>query len=283
MYDQAYVNKRRKRKIAALVALFSAIGVTALVIVAFLGRTVGTFTISLKNTDVSLTLCEKINFKDTSSYLNVKELKGLREDSFEDIISDKAMIDSETTPSNYGKIVNEKGEYESLRFIKYTFYVTNVGKSTAEYNLSVNITDRTESNDETPRSLDDTLRVMIFENDPNDLNAEDPHKYRVFAKEAWEYENKDINGVVTNREFVSKPTYDLKEDKDHPLAESFISSKTVAKYNVQNFKQGDVRRYTIVLWLEGYDPQSKPDDEYPEGATIKLGVNIAAYENVENN
>ena len=280
MYDRAYVNKRRKRKIAALVALFSAIGVTALVIVAFLGRTVGTFTISLKNTDVSLTLSETKDFAHTASYLNVKEIKGLREDSYEDIISDVDMIDNEKTPSNYGKIVDEKGEYESLRFIKYTFFVTNVGASTAEYNLTVNITDRTESNDETPRVLDDTLRVMIFE---NDASVEGSHERRYFAKEAAEYGNIDINGKVTNREFVGKPTYDLKEDEKHPLAESFLSSKTIAKYNVPNFKTGDVRRYTIVLWLEGYDPQSSPDDEYPEGATIKLGVNIAAYENVENN
>ena len=40
-----------------------------------------------------------------------------------------------------------------------------------------------------------------------------------------------------------------------------------------------MRRYTVVIWLEGEDPQSKPDTEYPEGATLKLGVDITAHEN----
>ena len=38
-------------------------------------------------------------------------------------------------------------------------------------------------------------------------------------------------------------------------------------------------RYTMVVWLEGADPQSVPSEDYPEGATLKLSVDISAYEN----
>ncbi len=31
----------------------------------------------------------------------------------------------------------------------------------------------------------------------------------------------------------------------------------------------------MVVWLEGEDPQSRPDSEYPVGAFLKLGVDIS--------
>ena len=52
MYDNVLVRKRRRRKVAAFVALFSSIGITSLVIISFLGRSVGTFTVSLNNSTV---------------------------------------------------------------------------------------------------------------------------------------------------------------------------------------------------------------------------------------
>ena len=283
MYDLPLVKRSRRRKIASFVALFSAIGLTALVIVAFLGRTVGTFTITLKNTDVNLSLSQTKDFEKPSSYLHIGELKGLRETSFNSL-PDHADLDSERTPYDYGRIVDSKtGETESLQFIKYTFYIRNIGNSPAEYNLSINVTDRTEARDDTYRVLDDTLRVMVFENDGY---ADDSHEYRVFAQEApaSRSDNIDKEGNATNREFISGPIpASHREDDEHPLAESFLSRKTIAKYTEPNFGKGDMKRYTIVLWLEGFDADSDPDEDYPEGATIKLGINIAAYENVENN
>lgn len=275
MYDLPLIKKRRRRKIASFVALFSAIGITALVIVSFLGRTVGTFTVSLKNTDVRLSLSETKSFDHPSSYLRLNELNGLRETNFGSLLARRDLIDSESTPSDYGKI-----DDNSLEFIKFTFYIRNVGNSPAEYNFSIDITDNYETKDGTERTLDKTLRVMVFQNDGYN---DDSHDYRVFAQVASsQQQNIDKNGNVTNREFVSGPIpSNFKEDDEHPLAESFLSSRTVAKYNVKNFAKGDMQRYTIVLWLEGYDPDSNPDDEYPEDAKIKLGINIAAYENVQ--
>ena len=284
MYDQLYVKKRRRRKIAAIVALFSAIGVTALVIVAFLGRTVGSFTISLRNTDVSLSLSEKADFNNPSSYIHLPNLKGLRETTYESILAKGVdLLDSDKTDYYYGQDVDEQGNMVSLEFIKCTFYIRNTGNSSAQYNLSINITDRTESkedNSENVRILDDTLRVMVFE---NDASVEGSHEKTVYAKEAKSpLSHKDINGNPTSREFIGEPSYTYQEDEAHPLAESFLSGKTVAKYTAKDFRKGDVKRYTIVLWLEGFDPESKPDQPYPKDATIKLGVNIAAYENPEN-
>ena len=276
MYDLSYVRKRKVKKIAALVSLFTAIGITSLVIVSFLGRTVGTFSVKLTNSDVKLSLSEKASFKDATSYLHLDTIPTLRETSYVNL-PDADFLDNEDTPvMNDESIVrNEKGEIESMYFVKYTFYIRNVGNSIAKYNLSINITDSQKSNDGTNRYVDDTLRIMVYE---NDVNAQGAHDFRVFAKESDQY-NYDKDGNRTMREFVATVPEDHKESDKCPLAESFISASVAAKYEVGNFAKNDVKRYTLVVWLEGEDPDTDNSDEPPEGATLKLGVDIAAYEN----
>lgn len=285
MYDQLFVRKRRRRRIAALIALFSSIGITGLVIISFLGRSVGTFTVSLNNSDVKLALCEKVDSTNYSSYLRVNNTAKYVETDFMGIQKDHSLesLDNENTPYNCGEFdqtyVDESdGKVKvgkCLEFFKYTFYVKNVGSKNAAYNLKINIDDRTRSNDDTERGLDDTLRVMVFENNPN----EDTHNYLVYAKKAYE-NNINLENKEVAQEFISNPDWDKrKETEEYRLAEVFKDNKTVAEYTVSNFDSQEMKRYTVVIWLDGNDPQSKPDTEYPEGATLKLGVDIAAHEN----
>ena len=280
MYDLLFVRRRRRRKIAAFIALFSSIGVTSLVIVSFLGRTTGTFTVSLNNSTVRLALSEKQDFKDYSSYLRINEMAAYTEYSY-DFLKDRVdILDNEETPTNIGEYTyfNPKTQQEEkgLEFLKYTFYVKNIGSKMARYTMTVNIDDRSKPTDGSNRGLDDTLRVMVFENKP----GEDKHDYLVYARESAEV-NYDRDGNPTRREFIS--AYDKRfnqETDEYPLAEKFVNDNTIAKYTVGNFGKNDIKRYTVVVWLEGNDPQSDNSEDYPEGATIKLGVDIAAYENV---
>lgn len=277
MYDLQYVRKRRRRKIAAFVALFCSIGAASLVVTSFLGRTVGTFTVAVTNTDVRLALCKKADLSDATTHLRVDKLYPLTETSFDNIaVLGHDIIDSDESDYTYGLNYDKEGNPTSLNFIKYTFFVTNLGSSIAKYNLTVKLGDRSESKDGTKRGLDDTLRVMVYENDPS---IQDSHEYTVFAKEAAEA-NYDSEGNKTMREFISTyPSGSNKEDDFHKLAESFGPGQSIIKYTANNFKKGDVKRYTLVFWLEGEDPQSENSKEIPEGASLKLGVDIAAYEN----
>ena len=283
MYDLSYVKKRRRRKIAALVSLFTAIGITSLIIVSFLGRTVGTFSVKLTNTDVRLSLSEKADFKNASSYLHIDKVPMLRETSFVNL-PDASILDNEETPVISDENIagyDEKGKPNSIYFVKYTFYIRNTGNSIARYNLSVNISDSQRSLDGTNRYIDDTLRIMVYE---NDATADGSHDYRVFAKESDQYNYvKNDKGEYdrTMREFVSIIPDDHKEDPDNGyiLAESFISASTAIKIEKGNFAKNDVMRYTLVVWLEGEDPDTDNSELPPEGASLKLGVDIAAYEN----
>jgi hypothetical protein len=47
----------------------------------------------------------------------------------------------------------------------------------------------------------------------------------------------------------------------------------------EDFESEQIKMYTVVTWLEVEDPQSSNEYKSPIGATIKLGVEITAYEN----
>ena len=264
-------------------ALFASFGVASFVIISFLGRTMGTFTVALNNSEVNLALVEKEHSTDYSTYLRVNSNSNYIEGTFEDLKHKLDILDDEETPSNVGEkdqtyVDKADGKVKTgkcLEYFKYTFYVKNIGNKTAAYSLKINIDDRTRSDDDTGRSLDDTLRVMVFENKPETGK----HDYQVYAKRAAE-NNIDINGETTEREFISRfdPSSN-RETEQYPLAETFKDGATIAEYNTANFAKNDMTRYTIVIWLEGYDPQSDPKKDLPQGATLKLGVDISAHEN----
>lgn len=280
MYDKQFVKKRRRRVIAALMSLISAIGVTSLVIVAFLGRFTGTFTVSLANSTVRLSLSDKLSFENPTSYLRIERLDLFEENTYS-ALPGADVLDNESTPYNYGKYTNDDN-VTVLRYMKYTFYVRNMGGKTAKYNLRINLQDRHKSSDGTERTLDDTLRVMVYENDCVETLGTEEHNVNIYAKEAAVY-NIDKEGNKTMREFVSEypkePKKMQKEDENHPLADTFAKRSVVHTYERGGFLQGQTRRYTIVTWLEGEDPQSGFLDDAPVDASIKLGVEITAYEN----
>ena len=233
MYDLSYLKKRRRKKIAALVSLFTAIGITSLVIISFLGRTVGTFSVKLKNSDVNLALSEKLSFDYPTTYLYVKDVGKLRETSFSNL-PDLDYLDNEETPTKNDKALLGDGSYS---FIKYTFYIQNTGNTTAKYNLSINITDSQESQDGNHRLLDDTLRIMVFENDPYDLEAEDHHKYRVYANDTdkWNYFI-DENGEKITNVFYCDPYSSFQKgecERNHEFVRYIISKgKTFSSISV---------------------------------------------------
>ena len=223
---------------------------------------------------INLAISDKASFDNPSSYLRIEKLDLFEENTYSNLPKDE-VLDTEETTYNYGAYTNDK--YETvLQFMKYTFYLKNMGGKTAQYNLKINLLDRNKVSDGTERMLDDTLRVMVYENDYEE-GQETQHNKTIYAKEAAEY-NIDKEGNRTMREFVSTSPYGNQEDDNYPLATSFESSRVVHTYERGGFLQGQTRRYTIVYWLEGEDPQSAFLDNAPVGASMKLGVEINAFE-----
>lgn len=275
MVELKYVQKRKRKRRVAIISTASAMGLTVLGIVAFLGRFVGTFTVTMNTGSVELALATKQDFSDQTSFLRVDSLKSFHETTYESIQLDAykkaCYLEGQTEVEDIPVLSEEQAEkansaldsssYDylmganygsdgmtvtSMTYFKYTFYVKNVGEKTADYDFSVNILGNAKSTDGSERYLLDTIRVRLFENEG------DSHNSQVYAYQ----------------------TDNPHDDK------AFASSEEVVTLDrTCNFVAGEVKRYTIVTWLEGDDPSAT--GAAPVGATIKLGIQVNAYETEE--
>ena len=280
MVDLLYVRRARRKRIAAMVSIGTTIALVAYGIIAFLGRRVGTFSITLQKSDVSIAICDESSFQKPSSYLRVPELPNITLWTYRSLVEtgDDKLDNEENSWIAYGASKNDKGEIIGLNYFKYTFFVKNVGTIMAAYDIQVTISDITNPKNGANHTLDDILRVMVYENDGYD--ASEHSNKRVFAKTSRQVNYLDEEETqITHQEYIAGDTHDVRNN--FGFAEEFESidktSGIIMKNHVGGFNMNDMIRYTIVYWLEGEDPECS--NVAPEGCSIKIGVNIKAYEN----
>jgi hypothetical protein len=284
MVELKYVKRRKIRRRAGIIALVSSMGLTTLGIVAFLGRNVGTFTVALSSQEVELSLSREYPLKERTTFLYIDYVPTFEQFTYDDLMSTDlgdAVLDNQDYDYNMDAAANYDGNTDkmtSLNFFKYTFFVTNVGSVNAGYKIKFNLMDDSVSTDGTNRYLSDTLRVMVYENDAES----EEHNRTIYAK-APEGGRKDLDGNTVAKEYVSTAAADVSSRKPwYGFAEDFEDYKdgsggTVATLTVDNLSVDHSVRYTMVAWLEGED-LSDLSSHAPEGATIKLGVQVNAYE-----
>lgn len=273
MYELEYVKKKKRKKRAFIIGCISTTVVTALAIVAFLGRFVGTFTVSLDTGTVRLTLSQRSTFVDSTSFLRVDNLVPFQEFTFE-WFTDKYSedkIDSEYTSIDIGyRYGVDNITVRSMKFFKYTFFVKNIGDEPARYDFTINVLDKKA--DRNGQSLDSTLRVMLYENDD-----ENTHKRTIYGKAIAPHQGESGESDYRPPISISEERAEL-DGVPFPgyVDKTFLSEKVIAKINADRLNVGAYRRYTLVTWLEGY--LSGYEETAPTGARLKLGVEINAYE-----
>ena len=277
MVELAYVKKRKRRKLVAILGGIASLATAVFIIVAFLGRFVGTFTVALDSGDVKLSLAEKSSFEEATSYIKFDQLPSFDLTTFTNL-PEASTIDNEQSDYLYGAVPDGKGN-SVLRYFKTTFYVKNTGEITADYDVKINITKNEPGT--TAKGgliyLDTILRVMVYENDAES----DEHNYSVYA-----HKRSTPNSSTVEADIFKEYTSYSKESKlreygeDLPfLAEMFETDNTVVTLSNIGFTKGETKRYTIVTWLEGEDIDAQGNP--PKGGNLKLGVTINAYENTK--
>lgn len=270
MYELEYVRKRKRRIAVAIVGGISSIVVSSLCIVAFLGRFVGTFTVSLSAGDVKMALSEKHSFANSTTYLRVGSVPRFQEYTYSnfDLIGDEK-IDSEETSYDYGGNVSKKdGKVSSLNYLKYTFYVKNTGVNPCAYNFAINYKSNASVSD--TERLDNTLRVMLYR-DKEDGSGREKIVYGKRSAVA----HIDEKGDYDYRSPISTEPDDT-INGFYGYAEMFESSEVITAFTVKKIDVNQIMRYTVVFWLEGF--RSNEDEKVPEKAKIQIGVKINAYE-----
>ena len=128
------------------------------------------------------------------------------------------------------------GSHNGDNYIAYTFYLENDGKDTVNYWYEVII-------DDVIKNVDEAIRIMIFKDGEPTVYA----KVNSVTKKPEENTKAFYESRVTNSESIAV----LEERKD--------------------FTPGDIDKFTIVVWLEGDDPDCV---NAIIGGEIKMHMNI---------
>ena len=210
------------------IMIFGLLTLLVLFLVSYLSEARGRFTVNLTADMLrdGFALSETADFGQSDTRLYAGEITNVNATSLYEI----------------SRTVDKKdGDNNGAGYMAYTFYLKNTGQTTSNFGYTVNI-------------LSDTLGVgkatwiMFFENGrqliyawPQDETGKPENLYGYpdppFAEYAFDedqyYEEDGKWGVITT---------------------PYIDAETALQGYVEDFGPGEQRKYTVVVWLEGDDP-----------------------------
>lgn len=110
---------------------------------------------------------------------------------------------------------NIDGEHNGSNYIAYTFYAKNAGRSTFSYTYDLYVANMT-------LDIEKAVRVRLY-----------------------------VNGKYTDYAY---PRTDGGEGPE-PGTTAFMSRTTVVKDRINDLAPGEMTKFTVVIWLEGNDPE----------------------------
>ena len=128
------------------------------------------------------------------------------------------------------------GNHNGKNYIAYTFYLHNSGQDTITYEGDLTIENVT-------KNVDEAVRVAVF-----------------------------TDGDKT----VYGKTKSTGNGKESDCDKEFISANQVMHTKVEDFEPGSTTKYTVVIWLEGNDPDCVDDII---GGVIKMQMDFRIVEN----
>lgn len=285
--------KRRRRKIIAWVSFgVSAVGIGVFAIIAFLGRYSGNFTIRLDNAKNALTmgttLDESNNVTDQTTLLLAQGLTGASAMQADSLLADEELDSSVGGSKNNGVGVNDNygssatsgseslSSKNSYTYFAYTFFLKNTSSEVINFSLSLTLDDPFTSTVGGSFSQSDKemvlniLRVRFFENTVTSFTQ--THNEVTYAKASTR--------AVTStdgpgEEYISNPTQSkISREYNKGRATSFESDDYVFEDTTKSMAPYEARRYTLVMWLEGWDHDTD-GKQPPQGASITFSLNFA--------
>jgi hypothetical protein len=154
------------------------------------------------------------------------------------------------SPATYTDIPDEiseglgvKHDTTTRRYLAFSFYLVNAGTSAVDYDMTLDITGTVGD----PLSV---LRIMIIEGDTSKTNG------TVYAKDEESEEGK--------AQLEKYTTY---------TTTSLISDKKVFNRRVTEFLSGERIKYTVVIWIEGWDIECT---DARIGDSVKMQMDFSA-------
>ncbi|MDO4748102.1 MAG: hypothetical protein Q4A12_02885 [Eubacteriales bacterium] len=205
---------RWKRRAGIILAVAVAV-LLILWIISWLLTTIGDLVISVENgaAKEGIIISESLNEDGTA---NDPELQLSAQN-----VTEVTNITYEWLPNNLD--TEADGQHNGENYLAYTFYLTNNGTETLDYDSTLKFTG-------IARNADEALRIMIYKNGEPTIYAQ---KNR---------DNSPLEDIV-NFEFV--------EGSDDLNLEDYVILNDTTK----GIKPNETVKYTIVTWIEGNDPE----------------------------
>ena len=124
-------------------------------------------------------------------------------------------------------------------YVAYTFYIRNDGLETVDITYHIRMT-------EIYKNLDEAIRILVIEDGVETM-----------------YQKLDRVGPGGELPYYPEIM---------PRPKLFVSDSIIARETFVKFEPGQVKKFSVVMWLEGYDPDT--NDEVL-GGKIKLQMNFA--------
>lgn len=195
-------------------------------VISLLSAKFGSFTISVKDyadKGYALTLSENDSFIRSSSKLTAQEVKNADNITYSNL------------PDNLNDV---NGSHNGENYLAYTFYLKNTGEKECNYRYSLNISQATVG-------IDAAVRIRIYFN---------PDYYK---SETGEYTH---SGEYTDYAKPKTGGNGMPEiDPINRVMTNFLSSDVVAEKTINAFKPNDIAKITVVIWIEGEDPDCTDD------------------------
>ena len=151
------------------------------------------------------------------------------------------------------------GSHNGRNYLAYTFYLTNNGSETLNYQSMLQSV-------KAAKDADEACRVMIYKNGEPEVFAKEnrgltsadgsPEPFeKIFKKEIPANYTpptaEEIEAAAEqpqNKELVNHTDEEI-------VIQPFVDSKTVFNTEVDGLEPGQTDKYTIVMWIEGEDPE----------------------------
>lgn len=174
-----------------------------------------------------------------------------------DMVKDVTNITYDWLPATLD--LEADGSHNGRNYLAYTFYLTNNGKETLNYKSMLQSV-------KAAKDADEAIRIMIYKNgepmvfakENRGLTSSDgsPEPYeQIFKKEIPENytpptpeEIEAAAGQPQNKEPVNHTDEEI-------VIQPFVDPQTVFDTEVEGLEPGNTDKYTIVMWIEGEDPE----------------------------
>lgn len=277
---ETYVKRKKRRKTALAIFLTGLAGCTILGIIAFIGPVSGNFTIEMGEGKAALQMSANQSFDDPSTYLKatgLSDAQTITADMIDVASEDKNGLSGAHNRTYY----SEDSDSTSTAYSAYTFYIRNTSNVAVNYSVNIAIDNYKNPSNESS-SLLDIMRVRLFENDI----TSDTQESIVYGRASnTPYQ---LNGTLVDSDPIGYCKPYLKDDngndcpnpnkatnvENRGYCTNFISNTEVCSKTHQGLSIGGVVRYTVLMWLEGNDPDCLGQQPKNCSVTLSMHFNI---------